>query len=127
MSAEKKTILIVEDERNLRAYYEQELTAAGYYVIGVGGGMEAVEVVARERVDLVILDIGMPDMDGLEAMRKMLDKNRKLPIILNTAYEAFKDDFMSWAAEAYILKSADPTELLQAIASTLERAAGREA
>lgn len=127
MSADKKTILVVEDEHNLRSYYEQELESAGYNVIGVGGGMEAVEVVGREKVDLVVLDIGMPDMDGLEAMRKMLDRNRKLPIVLNTAYEAFKDDFMSWAAEAYILKSADPTELLTTIASVLEQTAAREA
>ncbi|MFQ6132294.1 MAG: response regulator [Armatimonadota bacterium] len=126
MSQEKKTILIVEDERNLRSFYEQELRTAGYDVIGVDGGIAAVEVVGREKVDLVVLDIGMPDMDGLEAMRKMLDKNRKLPIVLNTAYEAFKDDFMSWAAEAYILKSADPKELLDTIASILAKASARD-
>jgi DNA-binding NtrC family response regulator len=117
----KKKILVVEDDRNQRILLEMELQRAGYEVITVAGGKEAVEKVTAEPVDLVVLDIGMPDMDGLEAMQKILDLKRKLPVVLNTAYSGFKDDFQSWSADAYVVKSGDMTELLSEIERALER------
>jgi len=117
----KKKILVVEDNRNQRILLELELQRAGYEVITVAGGKEAVEKVTAEPVDLVVLDIGMPDMDGLEAMQKILDLERKLPVVLNTAYSGFKDDFQSWSADAYVVKSGDVTELLSEIERALER------
>jgi CheY-like chemotaxis protein len=53
----------------------------------------------------------MPGMNGLEAMGHILHRNRKQSIILNTAYSQFKDDFESWSADAYVVKSSDLTEL----------------
>ncbi|MFQ6099142.1 MAG: response regulator [Armatimonadota bacterium] len=120
------TILVVEDERNLRRLYKEELEALGYNVLCAAGGKEAVRKVAEEPIDLVVLDIAMPDMDGLEAMQKMLDKNRKLPVILNTAYASYKDDFSSWSAEAYIIKSPDLTELINEVDAALKRVHARE-
>ncbi len=126
MTGQQKTILVVEDERNLRVLYEQELERLGYRVLGASGGREAVDIVANEDVDLVVLDIGMPDMDGLEAMRKMLDKRRKLPVILNTAYPGFQESFQSWSAEAYVVKSGDIGELVNEIEAALSRSEARE-
>ena len=117
----KKTILVVEDDRHQRILLEMELKRAGYQVTCVAGGREAVEKVRCEPIDLVVLDIGMPDMDGLEAMQKILDVDRKLPIVINTAYPSFKDDFQSWSADAYVVKSGDMTELLTEIQKALAR------
>ncbi len=115
----KKKILVVEDDKHQRVLLEMELTRVGYDVICVAGGKDAVEKVAAEPLDLVVLDIGMPDMDGLEAMQKILDVDRKLPVVINTAYPSFKDDFQSWSADAYVVKSGDLTELLNEIDKAL--------
>jgi DNA-binding response OmpR family regulator len=104
-------ILIVEDDRNQRLLYEEELSAEGYVVDVAVDGKEAVEKAAVDPPDLVILDISMPGMNGIEAMGKILGENNKIPIILNTAYASYKDNFMTWAAEAYIVKSSDLAQL----------------
>ncbi|MFQ5809023.1 MAG: response regulator [Armatimonadota bacterium] len=123
----KKKILVVEDDRHQRVLLDMELQRAGYDVVCVAGGREAVEKVTSEPIDLVVLDIGMPDMDGLEAMQKILDIERKLPVVINTAYPSFKDDFQSWSADAYVVKSGDLSELLEEIATALERGGSPEA
>ena len=53
----------------------------------------------------------MPKMSGIESMGRILSEHKKIPIIINTAYGSYKDDFMSWSADAYIIKSSDITEL----------------
>ncbi len=65
----------------------------------------------KTKPDLVILDTVMPVMDGMEALGRIIKKNRNVPIILNTAYSSYKDGFMSWGADAYVVKSADLGEL----------------
>jgi CheY-like chemotaxis protein len=67
------------------------------------------------------MDVSMPGMDGIDVMSRMLCRNNKLPIILNTAYASYKEDFRSWAADAYVVKSADLTELKQTVKHVLKR------
>ncbi len=62
----------------------------------------------------------MPGMNGLEAMARILDKDRRVPIVLNTAFDSYRDDFTSWAADAYVTKGPDTTELKGTIAKLLE-------
>jgi CheY-like chemotaxis protein len=112
-------ILVVEDDANQRLYYEEELEEAGYRVVTAGSGPQALEIVRQGGVDLVVLDIGMPGMDGIETLARILDINRELPIVLNTAYSNYRDDFMTWAADAYVTKSSNPTKLLEAIREAL--------
>ena len=114
-----KTILIAEDDRNLALLYEQELVAEGYRVEVVHGGREAIERVATSSPDLLILDIRMPGIDGIEAMHQVRAKNRSLPVILNTAYSNHQDNFMTWSADAYVVKSSDLTELKSKIRELL--------
>jgi DNA-binding NarL/FixJ family response regulator len=57
------------------------------------------------------MDIRLPGMDGLEAMSRLLDKNPRIPVVLNSAYSSYKDSFLSWSADAYVVKSADTDEL----------------
>jgi len=115
-----KTILVVEDEENLQILYSQELTDFGYNVITVESGEKALSILDKEKVDLVVLDIRLTGMNGLEALEEMLLKNRNLKVVINTAYATYKDDFSSWLADDYVVKSSDLTELKTSIAKLLE-------
>jgi len=118
---DKKRLLVVEDEINQGLLYEQELEDDGYEVDVVNSGAEALEVVKINSYDLVILDIGMPEMDGLETLGRLLGIDNKIPVILCTAYPSYKDNFMSWAADAYVVKSMDLTELKEKIKESLSK------
>ncbi|HEY2933931.1 MAG TPA: response regulator [Acidobacteriota bacterium] len=100
-------LLIVDDEKNIRRLYEKAFKQYGYEVLLAENGASAVEKVESEGPDLVILDIRMPGMDGIEALGKILGKKRDIPVILNTAYTSYQNNFMSWAADAYVVKSSD--------------------
>ena len=118
-----KTILIADDDKNLALLYEEELTEDGYAVEVVYDAKSAIERVEQSPPDLLVLDIRMPGMDGIEALSHGLGKNNKLPVILNTAYSNYKDNFMTWAADAYVVKSSDLTELKETIKDVLTRRA----
>lgn len=113
-------ILIVDDEPNLRILYRRELEDEGYDVIEASSAEEGLRAFEQHRPDLVVLDVRMPGMNGLEAMARILDKDRRIPIVLNTAYDSYRDDFTSWAADAYVTKGPDTTELMKTIKRLLE-------
>ncbi len=113
------TILLVEDDKNQRLLYEQELRHEGYEVVTTSNGKEALEKVQEQLPDIIIMDINMPKMDGIETMGRVLSKNKEIPVIINTAYSNYKDSFMSWAADAYIVKSSDLSELKDKIKEVL--------
>ncbi len=119
-------ILVVEDEKNLRLLYKQDLERDGYTVFTAANAAEGLQALEREPIDLVVLDIRMPGMDGLEAMGRILDKNPRIRVVLNSAYSSYRDNFMSWSADAYIIKSADTSELRSKIRELLEGQAGGE-
>ena len=120
-------ILLVEDERNICLLYQQELEAEGHEVVVAHNGKEGIEMVRQERPDIVIMDINLPEkMDGLESMSRMLEDDKDMPVIINTGYSEYRDNFMSWAAEAYVLKSGDLTPLKEAINGALERRGKRK-
>ena len=106
-----KKVLVVEDDESLLLLYHDELAKAGYEVILAANGKEALKQLDRAKPDLVILDIVMPVMDGMEALGRIIREYRDVPIILNTSYPGYKDDFMSWGADAYVVKSGDLEEL----------------
>jgi len=112
-------ILLVEDEKNQRELYTAELVDEGYEVIEAVDGRDAVDKVKEEKFDLVILDIRMPEMDGIEALGKILSRDKKIPIIIHTAYSNYKSNFMTWTADAYVTKSANLEELKGKIAEIL--------
>jgi CheY-like chemotaxis protein len=112
-------ILLVEDDENQCLLYKEELSNEGYEVVTAQDGREAVQMVQQSCPDLVVMDISMPGMDGIEAMSRMLAKDHKLPVILNTAYATYKDNFRAWSADAYVVKSSDLSELKQTIERVL--------
>ena len=115
-----KNILVVDDEANIRRLYSEELTDAGYRVVCAAGWEEARRALDLEPFDLVTLDIRLGDgADGIEALRLIKELHPGLPVVLVTAYEEYQADFGSWAAEGYVVKSSDLTELKGRIALEL--------
>ena len=117
----QKTILLVEDDLNQRNLYEEELIEEGYRVITASDGRTALKTIREESPDLVIMDINMPVMDGLDALSQMMEHDSHIPVIINSAYASYKDSFSSWSADAYIVKSSDLTELKQTVQKLLSR------
>ena len=110
-----KTILVVDDDEAIRTLLQEELEDEGYKVLIATNARDALKMVAAEALDLVILDIRMPGMDGLEALPRILGIKEGLPVIMNTAYSQYQESFMSWAADAYVVKSSDLTELKEKV------------
>ena len=117
----KKKILLVEDEEGLQFLYEEELKAEGYEVILAQNGKEALRQLEEVKPDLIILDIVMPVMDGMEALGQIMGRERKIPIVLHTSYPGYREDFMSWAADAYVAKSSDLRELKETVRELLKK------
>ncbi len=115
------TALIIEDNLNQRKLYTQELEDEGYQVVTAASGHEGVKLIQDKKVepDVVILDIHMPQGDGIETLGQILALDSRLPVILNTAYTTYRDNFMTWCASAYIVKSSDLTELKETIKKLL--------
>ena len=108
-------ILLVDDEENIRFLFREELEEEGYQIDLASNGFEAIEKVKSSRFDLVVMDIKMPGMDGIQALNEIKNIDKDLPVILCSAYGEFKQDFSSWISDAYVVKSADTTELKQTI------------
>lgn len=106
-----KKILVVDDEESIRLLYKEELEDEGYDVDVAADGKEALTKLASYKPDLVTLDLKMPEMDGLEVLGKIREHDMDIPIVLLTAYSEFKQDFTTWASNAYIVKSMDLSEL----------------
>ena len=113
-------ILVVDDEEHIRLLFSEELKEAGYEVVTAEGGYKLVERIEEEKPDLVILDIKMADYNGLDILQDIRNDFYVLPVILSTAYDSFKEDMKSIAADFYVLKSSDLTELKEKIAKALE-------
>ncbi|MBM4055584.1 MAG: response regulator [Planctomycetes bacterium] len=113
------TILLVEDDKNQILLYEQEIAIEGYKVVTAMNGLEAIEKARNYKPDLVVMDINMPKMDGIESMCRILSEHRNIPIIINTAYSNYQNNFMTWSADAYIIKSSDLKELKDKIKELL--------
>jgi two-component system response regulator (stage 0 sporulation protein F) len=113
-------ILIVDDEEHIRFLYSEELADEGYEVATADSGYQLLERIAKEQPDLVVLDIKMVDYNGLDLLQDIRNKYYDLPVILCTAYDTFKEDMKSIAADFYVIKSFDLTELKNKIKMALE-------
>ncbi len=112
-------ILIVDDEVNVRKLYSEELQGEGYHTIAASSVKEALESVEKEDPDLVILDIKLGEESGIDALMKIAKQRKHLPVILNSAYSIYRDNFQTWAADAYIVKSVDLAPLKEKIRDLL--------
>jgi DNA-binding NtrC family response regulator len=113
-------ILIVDDEEHIRMLYQVELQEEGYEVITASDGHRLLERIDKEKPDLVVLDIKMAGYNGLDLLQEIRNRYYNLPVILCSAYDSFKRDIKSIAADFYVVKSSDLTQLKKTIARALE-------
>ena len=116
----EKRILLVDDEPSIHVLYREEFEDAGYAVISAYTGEDGLRIFDEEDPDIVVLDIQLGDMNGIDILRQMKEKRQEIPVILHSAFGEYKQDLASWASDAYIVKSMNLTELL----STLRRLIG---
>jgi DNA-binding response OmpR family regulator len=115
----KKKILVVEDEKTLCLLYEEELSREGYDITAVTDAEAALAKLAQESFDLIVTDIRMPGKNGIELITQIMGLRKDIPIIINSAYQSYKEDFMTWAADAYVVKSSSLDELKSKIKQLL--------
>src|SRR5579884_3108361 len=123
------TVLLVEDEENLASLVQAYLAQEGYRVRTTGSGVEALRIFEAERVRLVVLDLSLPDVDGIEVCRE-LRRRSSVPIVMLTARDAEQDRLagLESGADDYIGKPFSPRELVARMKAVLrrpERARGR--
>ena len=117
-------ILVVDDDKNTRLLFRAELESAGYTVVTATDGKEALEVMDREHVDLVVLDIMMPNMDGYEFTRLLRESQNNLPILMVSAKQLPADKHKGFivGTDDYMTKPIDGEEMLYRIKALLRRA-----
>ncbi len=113
-------ILIVDDNERLCDILREELREDGYQVDVAHTGREGLSALSQISYDLVVLDLRMPVMDGLDALGKMLARDRLLPVVIHSAYSSYQDDFRAWSADAYVIKSSDSGPLKTTIRELLD-------
>lgn len=110
-----KKILLVDDEESIQIVYREEFEEEGYEVISAFDGEEGLKAFNAEVPDIVILDIHMPGINGIEVLRQMKMINPAIPVILSSAYQEYKRDLGTWASEEYVVKSGNLDGLKQAV------------
>ena len=115
------TILVVDDEPGLRLLYSAELEDEGYQVVAAENRTEAARILEDQQIDLVVLDIHIKQESGLDVLQTIVKERSGLPVILYSAYNCYKDDFSSWLADTYLVKSSDLSELKAEIERLLKR------
>jgi CheY-like chemotaxis protein len=107
-----KRILVIDDEEPIRQLLKEEFEEEGYRILTAASGKEALTLLRQsEKPDLIILDLRMREMNGLELMNFYTKLNYRIPVIIFTAYGVYKNDPVLMAADAYIIKSSDITQL----------------
>ena len=118
-------ILVVDDEKHIRMLYQEELESEGYTVATSDGEEDILDVVDREKPTIVILDIKLGvNRSGLDLLQEIRSEDQDIPVILSTAYDSFQHDLKSIAADYYVVKSVDLTELKEKVHMAVEKAEG---
>ncbi len=120
MESREYKILVVDDEENIRWLYKEELEEEGYQITAAASGEEALTMVPELKPDLVVMDIKMPGISGVDALIKIKEVDKDIPVILCSAYSDYKQDFSTWASDAYVVKASNLDELKKAITRVLE-------
>ena len=113
-------ILLIDDEKHIRTLYTEELAEVGHQITTAASGRNLLKKIALLQPEVVVLDIKIGDYDGLELLQDIRNRHHSLPIILSSSYDLFKDDPRSIAADYYVVKSFDRSELKIAIQRAIE-------
>ena len=117
-------ILIADDDKNIRLLFKAVLEGAGYQTLTAENGREALEIMERQHIDLVVLDIMMPQMDGYEFTRTLREADNNLPILMVSAKQLPADRRQGFlvGTDDYMTKPIDEEEMLLRIRALLRRA-----
>ncbi|HEY6150285.1 MAG TPA: response regulator transcription factor [Gaiellaceae bacterium] len=123
MATRVQTVLVVEDETSIASFVALYLKNAGYRVQTAGTGQEALDALSHDRPDLVVLDLMLPDIDGIEVCRR-IRRGSDLPILMLTARDEDVDKIIGLevGADDYLTKPFNPRELVARVKSILRRA-----
>ncbi|WP_022851700.1 response regulator [Limisalsivibrio acetivorans] len=103
------SILVVDDESDIRLLYKTELEDQGFKVFEAAGSEECFPILEKENIDVILLDIKLKGESGIDILQEITKKHKGLKTILATAYSAYQDDFSTWLADGYWVKS--PSDL----------------
>jgi DNA-binding NtrC family response regulator len=122
------TILVVDDEPLMREVLRDFLTTIGFEIRTADDGWSALEVIRQTPLDLVLLDIAMPGMDGIETLRQITTRRADLPVVMVTAYDDVNTASQAYleAAAAYVTKPFNLDALERVVATQIARSRGRE-
>ena len=112
-------VVVIDDEELFTEGCRQTLELGGYKAAVARGGLEGLQLVQAARPGVVLVDLKMPGMDGIETLNAIKNSDRNQPVVLCSAYGEFKQDFSSWVSDGYVVKSADMGELKQTIRRVL--------
>lgn len=119
---DKETILVVDDNKEIVYSISELLKYEGYQVVKAYNGIDALDAMEKEKIDLILLDVMMPKMNGLSALMKLREKSR-IPVIILSAKteESDKVSGLVLGADDYIEKPYNPTELIARVKAHLRR------
>jgi CheY-like chemotaxis protein len=112
-------ILVADDNPAIRELYSLEFEGMGHEVVFACNGTEALDRCRAAQPDVVVLDIGMPDRNGLEVLGELAAMHGGTPVIVNTAYPMFKMDYRAHRARAWLTKSSNPDALKETVSRVL--------
>ena len=117
-------ILVAEDDKNTRRYFQAVLEEANYTVTTAENGAQALEILGREHIDLIVLDVMMPEMDGYELTKELRDVQDTIPLLMVSAKQLPADKKKGFlvGTDDYMTKPVDEEEMLLRIHALLRRA-----
>jgi CheY-like chemotaxis protein len=123
----KKKILVVDDEVELVELVKLRLEANGYEVVMANSGLEGLSKASSESPNLIVLDIGMAEMDGYTVLQKLKEdeKTKDIPVIMLTAYAKMQSLFEMEGISDYIVKPFDPQDFLARVDKVLKKKKGK--
>lgn len=115
------TVLLVDDEQDIRFLFRSELEDDGYTVFEASNSKECYDILDKEQVDLCLLDIKLKGESGIDILQRITKTHKGIKTILATAYSAYQDDFSTWLADGYWVKSQDIDSLKEEIKKVLAK------
>lgn len=112
-------ILVMDDDQGIRDLLELVLRREGYEVQSVASAFDGLERLRRETFHLVVLDLKMPGMDGIDALGKIIGEQRGLPVVIHSSSAEHKDNYLTWSAADFVVKTGDLDILKQSVARIL--------